>query len=72
MCFRLPDQPYFCFCKIPDLKLFLMISEKIPANYVFFRNRLFYYKIVMAAHLLAATSLLTVRINKIKINASTL
>ena len=30
----------------------------------FFRNRLFYYKIVMAAHLLAATSLLAVRINK--------
>ena len=58
-----PTHPFFS-AKFRTLNLFLTISENFRKTTCFFRNRLFYYKIVMAAHLLATTSLLAVRINK--------
>ena len=55
----------FSFCQIPDLNLFFgRFQKNFRKTTCFFCNRLFYYKIVMAVHLLAATSWLAVRINK--------
>ena len=51
------------FFVLPNFRAYAFFDD-FRKNTFFFRNRLFYYKIVMAAHLLAARSLLTVRINK--------